>query len=67
MDNLLNGLSLTSRKGVPKAPSEENCGVDAGKIIAQAAETGRAVVEDADGRPRVIISLPTADLPTFDE
>ena len=37
------------------------------KVIAYAAATGRAVVVGSDGKPRVIITIPTRDLPTLDE
>jgi hypothetical protein len=37
------------------------------KVVAHAAATGRAVVVGVDGRPRVIITIPTQDLPTLDE
>jgi hypothetical protein len=36
---------------------------DVSKVIAHAATTGRAVVEAPDGRPRLIITIPTEDLP----
>lgn len=35
-------------------------------VIAYAAATGRAVVVDADGKPRVIITIPIVDLPTLE-
>lgn len=37
------------------------------RIVAHAAATGCAVVVGADGSPRVIITIPTSDLPTLDE
>jgi len=36
------------------------------KVIAYAAATGRAVVVGADGKPRVIITIPIVDLPTLE-
>jgi len=45
--------------------SEAEYSADAGKIIAHAAATGRAVVASADGRQRVVISIPTVDLPVL--
>jgi hypothetical protein len=45
--------------------SEAEYAADVGKVIAHAAATGRAIVATADGRPRVVISIPTADLPTL--
>jgi hypothetical protein len=47
--------------------SEAEYSADAGKVIAHAAATGRAVVSAADGSPRVVISIPTVDLPTLAE
>lgn len=37
------------------------------KIVAYAAATGCAVVVDVDGKPRVVITIPTADLPVLDD
>jgi hypothetical protein len=45
--------------------SEADYSADAGKVIAHAAATGSAVVASADGRPRVVITIPTVDLPTL--
>jgi len=45
--------------------SEAEYSADAGKVIAHAAATGSAVVASPDGRPRVVISIPTVDLPTL--
>jgi hypothetical protein len=36
------------------------------KVIAHAAATGRAVVVGADGKPRIIITIPIVDLPTLE-
>ena len=47
--------------------SEADYTADAGKVIAHAAATGRAVVVRADGSPRVIITIPIADLPTLSD
>ena len=43
--------------------SESDYSRDPGRIIAHAAKTGSAVVASADGIPRVVISIPTVDLP----
>jgi hypothetical protein len=51
--------------GTRIAFSEADYSADAGRVIAHAAATGSAVVEAADGRPRVIISIPAADLPAL--
>jgi hypothetical protein len=45
--------------------SEAEYSVDAPKVLAHAAATGTAVVSTADGAPRVVISIPTIDLPTL--
>jgi hypothetical protein len=45
--------------------TEAEYSADAGKVIAHAAAMGSAVVASPDGRPRVVISIPTVDLPTF--
>jgi hypothetical protein len=47
--------------------SEADYAANAGRVVAHAAATGSAVVESADGKPRVIISIPTVDLPTLGE
>jgi hypothetical protein len=47
--------------------SEADYSANPAKVIAHAAATGRAVVVAADGRPRVIISIPVVDLPTLDD
>lgn len=36
------------------------------KVIAHAETTGRAVVVGPDGKPRIIITIPIADLPTLE-
>jgi hypothetical protein len=43
--------------------SEAEYSSNARKVVAHAAETGTAVVSAADGAPRVVISIPTSDLP----
>jgi len=58
-------LSVHAAAEVSRAFSEAEYSADAGKIIAHAAATGRAVVASPDGRPRVVISIPTVDLPTL--
>jgi hypothetical protein len=45
--------------------TEAEYSANAGKVIAHAAATGIAVVARPDGRPRVVISIPTVDLPTL--
>jgi hypothetical protein len=47
--------------------SEAEYSSDPGRVIAHAAATGTAVVVRADGKPRVIINIPTVDLPVFDD
>ena len=39
---------------------------DARSVVAYATVTGCAIVADAAGNPRVVISIPTHDLPTLD-
>ena len=41
--------------------SEDEYRSDAGRVIAHAVSTGRAVVARADGSPRVVISIPAAE------
>ncbi len=41
--------------------SEDEYRADAGRVIAYAVNTGRAVVARADGSPRVVISIPAAE------
>lgn len=43
--------------------SEAEYAADARKVVAHAAATGTAVVSASDGTPRVVISIPTVDLP----
>jgi hypothetical protein len=57
--------STDVRADVSGAFSEAEYSADAAKVIAHAAATGSAVVAGADGRPRVVISIPTVDLPTL--
>jgi hypothetical protein len=45
--------------------SEAEYSENAGEVVAHAAATGTAIVLAPDGTPRVVISIPTADLPTF--
>lgn len=45
--------------------SEAEYSANARKVVAHAAATGTAVVSTADGTPRVVISIPTIDLPTL--
>lgn len=45
--------------------SEAEYSANARKVVAHAAATGSAVVSTADGAPRVVISIPTVDLPTL--
>jgi hypothetical protein len=46
--------------------SETDLAADAGRVVARAAESGTAVVAASDGRPLLVISIPTTDLPTLD-
>lgn len=46
--------------------SEAEYSEDVSKVIAHAAATGKAIVVGADGKPRVVITIPTVDLPTLD-
>lgn len=41
--------------------SEDEYRADAGRVIAYAVNTGRAVVARADGSPRVVISIPAPE------
>jgi hypothetical protein len=45
--------------------SEAEYSANARKVVAHAAAMGTAVVSTADGAPRVVISIPTSDLPTL--
>ena len=47
--------------------SEAEYTANAGKVVAHAAATGTAVVSASDGRPLVVISIPTVDLPTLSD
>ena len=42
--------------------SEDEYRADAGRVIAHAVSTGRAVVARADGSPRVVISIPAPEI-----
>ena len=55
------------REGASEIFSEADFSRDAGRVIAHAAATGTAVVAAADGRPRVVITIPTVDRPTLAE
>jgi hypothetical protein len=46
--------------------SEAEYAANPEEIVAYAAATGRAVVVGADGRPRVIITIPMTELPTLE-
>lgn len=65
MDQKLKDLSSLARVEASTSFSEADYSADAGKIIAHAAATGSAVVIGADGQPRVVISIPTVELPTL--
>ena len=65
MDHAHRSSSSVAHEGVTKAFSEADYSADAAKVIAHAAATGSAVVAAADGRPRVIITVPTVDLPVL--
>jgi hypothetical protein len=45
--------------------SEAEYAENARKVVAHAAATGTAIVSTAEGTPRVVISIPTVDLPTL--
>jgi hypothetical protein len=45
--------------------SEAEYSANASKVVAHAAATGTAVVSGTDGVARVVISIPTVDLPTL--
>lgn len=45
--------------------SEAEYSANPGRVIGHAAATGTAVVSAADGSPRVVITIPTVDLPTL--
>jgi hypothetical protein len=68
MDRRNNSSSHESQvEGASEIFSEADFSCDAGRVIAHAAATGTAVVAAADGRPRVVITIPTVDLPTLGE
>ncbi|HEX4420744.1 MAG TPA: hypothetical protein VH165_22670 [Kofleriaceae bacterium] len=50
----------------PRTFSEAEFLADADMVVAYAAATGRVVVEDEDGRPLFVISIPIVDLPTLE-
>lgn len=52
-------------KADPGTFSEAEYSSNVRKVIAYAAATGTAVVSASDGSPRVVISIPTVDLPTL--
>lgn len=47
--------------------SEAEYTADARGVVAHAAMTGTAVVAASDGRPLVVINIPTEDLATFED
>jgi hypothetical protein len=59
--------STSARAGSAAEFSEAEYSANAGKVIAHAAANGMAVVSAADGRQRIVISIPTVDLPTLDD
>lgn len=65
MDHRLKARPPHGQAEVSGVFSEAEYSADAAKVIAHAAATGSAVVVSADGRPRVVISIPTVDLPTL--
>ena len=65
MDQRHNDRSPEDRGESSATFSEADYSSDPGKVIAHAAATGTAIVVNADGRPRVIITIPTADLPVL--
>lgn len=65
MDQRHRDLSSVARVEGSIVFSEAEYSTDVGKVIAHAAATGSAVIESADGRRRVVISIPIVDLPTL--
>jgi hypothetical protein len=59
------GKTSSAAKAAPGVFSEAEYTANAGKVIAHAAATGSAVVSASDGSPRVVIDIPTIDLPTL--
>jgi hypothetical protein len=62
MDQQGKAASFAAKSG-PRTFSEAEYSANPGKVIAHAAATGTAVVSASDGSPRVVISIPTVDLP----
>lgn len=59
----LPGLLLEVKEFMQGVFSEEEYSADAGRVIAHAADTGQAIVAREDGSPRIVISIPAAELP----
>lgn len=62
MDQQGKAASFAAKSGLCTF-SEAEYSANPGKVIAHAAATGTAVVSASDGSPRVVISIPTVDLP----
>ena len=67
MDQSHKDPSSVARVAPSTTFSEAEYSTDPARVIAYAAATGRAVVVKADGRPRVIITIPTVDLPVLND
>jgi hypothetical protein len=65
MDQPIKNRSSAGRSESSATFSETDYANDPGKVMAHAAATGTAVVVNAEGRPRVIITIPTTDLPVL--
>jgi hypothetical protein len=58
--------SASSTRADSRTFSEAEFKADGAKVVAYAAATGIAVVAASDGRPVLVISIPTEDLPVLD-
>jgi hypothetical protein len=67
MDPCYKNLSAVGCPAGTTVFSEADYAADPGKVIAHAAATGIAAVVASDGRPRIIFTAPTADLPTVED
>ena len=65
MEQTKGQLSSTT-KADRRTFSEAEFQADGAKVVAHAAATGTAVVAASDGRPVLVISIPTEDLPVLD-
>jgi hypothetical protein len=60
------GKTSFAARGDSRTFSEAEFKADGAKVVAHAAATGTAVVAASDGRPVLVISIPTEDLPVLD-